>query len=88
VLDSSTIGSNKSAAEVVQFEDLTLRIMLAAGLLLMPFPVAAHHGDAAATMKTVCHHGTIVEIKMTNPHSILVFDATDAGARSCGGRPK
>ena len=56
--------------------------VLAAGLLLMPFPAAAHHGDAGRYDENpFVITGTIVEIKMTNPHSILVFDATDAGGK-------
>ena len=56
--------------------------VLAAGLLLMPPPVAAHHGDAGRYDENpFVITGTIVEIKMTNPHSILVFDATDAGGK-------
>ena len=52
--------------------------VLAAGVLLMWAPLIAHHGDAGRYDENpFIIKGTIVEIKMTNPHSILVFDATD-----------
>jgi hypothetical protein len=41
-------------------------------------PIGAHHGDAGRYDEgqfTIT--GTIVEIKYTNPHSLVVFDATD-----------
>jgi Family of unknown function (DUF6152) len=51
----------------------------AAGLVLMTAPIAAHHGDAGRYDETpFIITGTIVELKLTNPHSILVFDAADA----------
>jgi hypothetical protein len=54
----------------------------AAGLVLMSVPIAAHHGDAGRYDETpFIITGTIVEIKLTNPHSILVFDAADADGK-------
>ena len=45
--------------------------VLAAGVLLMSAPVVAHHGDAGRYDENpFIITGTIVEIKMTNPHSI------------------
>ena len=56
--------------------------VLAAGLFLLSLPIAAHHGDAGRYDETpFIITGTLVEIKLTNPHSILVFDATDAGGK-------
>jgi uncharacterized protein DUF6152 len=56
--------------------------LLAAGVLLMSAPLVAHHGDAGRYDENpFVITGTIVEIKMTNPHSILVFDATDANGK-------
>lgn len=53
-----------------------------AGLALMSLPVAAHHGDAGRYDETpFIITGTIAEIKLTNPHSILVFDVTDADGK-------
>jgi hypothetical protein len=54
----------------------------AAGLVLMTAPIAAHHGDAGRYDETpFIITGTIVELKLTNPHSILVFDAADADGK-------
>jgi uncharacterized protein DUF6152 len=56
--------------------------VLAAGLFLMSVPIVAHHGDAGRYDETpFIITGTIAEIKMTNPHSILVFDVTDANGK-------
>ena len=56
--------------------------VLAAGVLLMSAPLVAHHGDAGRYDENpFVITGTIVEIKMTNPHSILVFDAADASGK-------
>jgi uncharacterized protein DUF6152 len=52
--------------------------MLAAGLWLVSAPVIAHHGDAGRYDESAfVITGTIVEIRLTNPHSIMVFDVTD-----------
>ena len=56
--------------------------VLAAALAVAPAPVVAHHGDAGRYDETpFIITGTVVEIKLTNPHSILVFDATDAAGK-------
>ena len=58
-------------------------VLFIAGLALMPRPVVAHHGDAGRYdeehLFTVT--GAIVEIKLTNPHSIVVFDVTDPSGK-------
>jgi hypothetical protein len=55
---------------------------LAAGLFLMSVSLVGHHGDAGRYDENpFIIKGTIVEIKMTNPHSILVFDAMDADGK-------
>ena len=58
-------------------------LVLATGLyLIMSVPIVAHHGDAGRYDESpFVITGTIVEIKMTNPHSILVFDATEADGK-------
>ena len=44
-------------------------------------PVIAHHGDAGRYDETpFIITGTVVEIKLTNPHSIVVFEAPDPKA--------
>src|SRR5580765_2072358 len=56
--------------------------MLAAGLCLMSVPAVAHHGDAGRYDETpFIVTGSIVEMRLTNPHSILVFDVTDASGK-------
>jgi Family of unknown function (DUF6152) len=56
--------------------------VLAAAVLLMSTAVLAHHGDAGRYDESpFVITGTIVEIKLTNPHSILVFDVTDADGK-------
>jgi hypothetical protein len=56
--------------------------VLAAGLFLMSVPVVAHHGDAGRYDETpFIVTGTLVEIKLTNPHSILVFDVSDPSGK-------
>lgn len=53
--------------------------VLAAGLFLLSVPAVAHHGDAGRYDETpFIVTGSIVEMRLTNPHSILVFDVTDA----------
>jgi hypothetical protein len=52
--------------------------MFAAVLLLTSVPVFAHHGDAGRyednlTILT----GTVVDLQLVDPHSIIVFDVTD-----------
>jgi hypothetical protein len=50
---------------------------LVAGLFVMSTPAFAHHGDAGRYDEApFIITGTVVEIKLTNPHSIVVFDAT------------
>ena len=58
-------------------------VMLTAGLLVASAPVAAHHGDAGRYDESAfVITGTIVEIRLTNPHSIMVFDVTDADGKT------
>jgi hypothetical protein len=54
--------------------------------LLVAAPVAAggaaaaHHGDADRYIQEVVTvSGTIVELKMTNPHAHIIFDVTEDG---------
>lgn len=57
-------------------------VLVLAGLLLGAFPVFAHHGDAGRyednlTILT----GTVVELQLVDPHSIIVFDVTDESGK-------
>jgi len=57
--------------------------VLAAVLGLLPAPVLAHHGDAGRYDESAfVITGTIVEIRLTNPHSIMVFDVTDENGKT------
>lgn len=57
--------------------------MLAAVLCVMSASVSAHHGDAGRYDESpFVITGTIVEIRLTNPHSIMVFDVTDADGKT------
>jgi Family of unknown function (DUF6152) len=50
----------------------------AAGLLLLSFPVIAHHGAAALdTGKEIVLKGSVTEWIWSNPHCFLKFDAKD-----------
>ena len=49
---------------------------------VLSVPVIAHHGDAGRYDETpFIITGTVAEIKLTNPHSILVFDVTDSSGK-------
>ena len=57
-------------------------LVLVAGLFSMSAPILAHHGDAGRYDETpFIITGTVAEIKLTNPHSILVFDVTDSSGK-------
>jgi hypothetical protein len=50
--------------------------------LSMSVPVFAHHGDAGRYDENVVTlNGTVVELQMINPHSIVVIDVPDAGGK-------
>ena len=55
---------------------------IAVGLVLMSRAIIGHHGDAGRyedTLTTVS--GTVVELQLVNPHSIIVVEAKDAGGK-------
>ena len=52
--------------------------VLAAGLLWNALPVFAHHGDAGRYEdNVVVMQGTVVEMQLITPHSIIVVDVPD-----------
>src|SRR5262245_66581885 len=56
----------------------TTAVLLAAGLIGLSAPAVAHHGDAGRYDETpFTITGTVVELKLTNPHSIVVFEGPD-----------
>jgi hypothetical protein len=53
---------------------------LAASVLLLSVSAVAHHGDAGRyeeTLTTV--KGTVVQVQLVNPHSMLVLDVNEGG---------
>ena len=51
---------------------------VALGLLAVASPVRAHHGDADRYDKDVIAvTGTLVELQLVYPHSVIAFDVTD-----------
>jgi hypothetical protein len=66
----------------MQMKKISLMIFSIA-LLVIPVGLArAHHGDAGRyeeTLTTVT--GTVVELQLVNPHSILIIDAPDKSGK-------
>jgi hypothetical protein len=56
--------------------------LLAAGLLLNSLPAFAHHGDAGRYEdNVVVMQGTVVEMQLITPHSIIVVDVPDESGK-------
>lgn len=56
---------------------------LAAALFLVAAPLWAHHGDAGRYEdNVVVMKGTVVEMQLITPHSIVVFDYTDESGKT------
>jgi hypothetical protein len=54
-------------------------VAVVAGLVWFSIPAVAHHGDAGRYDENlVTLNGSVVELQMINPHSIIVLDVTDA----------
>jgi len=52
------------------------------GFLWISIPAVAHHGDAGRYDENlVTMGGTVVELQLINPHSIIIFDVTDASGK-------
>ena len=50
-------------------------LLFAAGLLLISAPLFAHHGDAGRYEdNTMELKGTVVEVQLADPHTVLVLD--------------
>jgi len=59
-----------------------LMLPLAAGLLVTSVPVFAHHGDAGRYEdNVVTMTGTVVELQLITPHSIIVVDVPDENGK-------
>ena len=61
--------------------------VLAAGLLWNALPVFAHHGDAGRYEdNVVVMQGTVVEMQLITPHSIIVVDVPDERGKRVRGQ--
>ena len=50
-------------------------VLTAAGLLLVSIPLFSHHGDAGRYEESVVIlTGTVVEVQLVDPHSLIVLD--------------
>jgi hypothetical protein len=59
----------------------TFATICTVALIWTSAPVIAHHGDAGRYDETpFIITGTLVEVRLTNPHSIVVFEAADPKA--------
>ena len=59
---------------------LLLAIVAVVGFLDLSGPAMAHHGDADRYVQEVMDvTGTVVELKMVNPHAHIIFDAEEGG---------
>jgi hypothetical protein len=57
-------------------------LVLAAGAVALSTPVIAHHGDSGRYEdKLTTVSGTVVEVQLVNPHSVLILDVTDAAGK-------
>jgi hypothetical protein len=55
-------------------------LMMAASLLVVGAPMFAHHGDAGRYNEDIVKvNGTVVDMQMVDPHSVIVFDAEENG---------
>jgi hypothetical protein len=55
-------------------------LMMAATLILASAPIFAHHGDAGRyNEESVTVSGTVVDMQLVDPHSVIVFDAEENG---------
>ena len=55
-------------------------LMMAAGLLVISAPMFAHHGDAGRYNEDlVTVNGTVVDMQLVDPHSVIVFDVEENG---------
>ena len=56
--------------------------LLVAGFLMNSLPLLAHHGDAGRYEdNVVVMQGTVVEMQLITPHSIIVVDVPDENGK-------
>jgi hypothetical protein len=69
----------RKEASLIMKSKLALSLVVAVGLWIS-IPAVAHHGDAGRYDETlVTLNGTVVELQMINPHSIIVLDVAEDG---------
>ena len=58
---------------------VTIAFLLALGILIIPRPIAAHHGTSAFydMNHPITLKGTVTEFAWTNPHAQVYFDVKD-----------
>lgn len=57
--------------------------MLAIAFMVASVPAFAHHGDAGRYEDTLTIlNGTVVDVQLVTPHSIIVFDVTDDSGKT------
>src|SRR3954462_13253571 len=62
---------------------MKMSLWLTIGMLALSAPVWAHHGDADRyDDKVISVTGTLVELQLVNPHSIMAFDVTDSSGKT------
>lgn len=60
-----------------------LMLFAVAGLLLTSVPVFAHHGDAGRYEDNlIVLTGTVVDLQLVDPHSVIVFDVADENGQT------
>jgi len=58
-------------------------VTVIAGMLLVGAPVFAHHGDAGRYEEgIVTMTGTVVDMQLVDPHSVIVFDVPDENGKT------
>ena len=56
----------------------TLVLLVTAAILFQAVPFLAHHGDAGRYEEnTITLTGTVVEVQLIDPHSIIILDVPD-----------
>ncbi len=59
-------------------KNLSCAVLLAVGALVLSSPAIAHHGDAGRYVEEVIVvKGTVLQVQMLNPHSMVVFEAEE-----------
>jgi hypothetical protein len=72
-------GFHQSNLEVSVKSKLSISFCLAAALMLISRPIAAHHGTSGYDMeKVISLNGTVTSFNWSNPHCIVHIDVKDS----------